>query len=118
MKAKKKGAHMDAEAFSELTESLNEALQHARGERHDLRTTTRENLPAPPRAMSGAQISHIRQGLNFSQAVFAHALNLNVKTVQGWEQGLRRPSGASLKLLAIAEVHPEILTSPYKKQSD
>jgi len=38
-------AHMSDEVFLELIESLEEALQHARGERTDLRTTV---LPVPP----------------------------------------------------------------------
>ena len=37
---KKTPPQMSAETFGELTESLNQALQHARGERTDLRTTT------------------------------------------------------------------------------
>jgi putative transcriptional regulator len=36
-------------------------------------------------------------------------LNVSVKTVQAWEQGVRKPSDAALKLLAIAEKHPEVL---------
>jgi putative transcriptional regulator len=41
--------------------------------------------------------------------VFARLLNVSVKTVQGWEQGVREPSDASLKLLAIAKKRPEVL---------
>jgi len=36
-------------------------------------------------------------------------LNVSVKTVQAWEQGLRQPSDAALKLLTIAKKHPEAL---------
>ena len=39
MNRKKK--YMSDEEFARLEESLNEALQHARGERHDLRKTVR-----------------------------------------------------------------------------
>jgi len=51
----------------------------------------------------------LRQQLNLSQAVFASVLNVSVKTVQAWEQGLRQPSDAALKLLTIAKKHPEVL---------
>ena len=44
----KKSKYMSEERFAELEESLQQALQHARGERHDLRTTV---LPAPPKPM-------------------------------------------------------------------
>ncbi len=36
-------------------------------------------------------------------------LNVSVRTVQAWEQGLRKPSDAALKLLTIAKKHPEVL---------
>src|SRR5215210_4870924 len=110
-KAEKRGAHkekkyMSDETFSELTESLNEALQHARGGRSDLRTTT---LPTPPPQLSKREIVELRQRLSCSQSVFAAVLNVSVKTVQAWEQGVRVPSDAALKLLAIAKRRPEVL---------
>ncbi len=36
---------MDRKLFEELKESLQQAVEHAAGKRHDLRTTT---LPRPP----------------------------------------------------------------------
>jgi putative transcriptional regulator len=103
-----KKKYMSDEDFGELKESLAQALGHARGERHDLRTTV---LPAPPRPMKKAEIVKLRQSLNYSQAVFARVLNVSVRTVQAWEQGLREPSDAALKLLQIAKRHPEALIS-------
>jgi putative transcriptional regulator len=102
----KKKQYMSDEDFAELMLSLEQALQHARGERHDLRTTV---LPAPLRPMKKQEIVKLRQQLNLSQALFAHVLNVSVKTVQAWEQGLREPSDAALKLLTIAKKHPEVL---------
>jgi putative transcriptional regulator len=102
----KKKKYMSDEDFSELRLSLEQALQHARGERHDLRTTV---LPAPPKPMKKQEIVKLRQQLNLSQAVFASVLNVSVKTVQAWEQGVRQPSDAALKLLTIAKKHPEVL---------
>lgn len=102
----KKGKYMRDERFAELEESLQQALEHARGERHDLRTTVRI---APPKPMKKTDIVELRQQLNLSQPLFASALNVSVKTVQAWEQGLREPSDAALKLLTIAKKHPEVL---------
>ena len=98
--------YMSEDAFSELTESLNQALEHARGDRTDLRTTV---LPAPPPPLSKEEIVALRQRLSCSQSVFAAVLNVSVKTIQAWEQGSRVPSDAALKLLAIANSHPEVL---------
>jgi DNA-binding transcriptional regulator YiaG len=47
--------------------------------------------------------------LNASQVLFALLLNVSPKAVQSWEQGLRRPRAAALKLLAIAKNNPQVL---------
>jgi len=99
---------MSDELFGELKESLNQALQHASGKRADLRVTV---LPAPPSPMSRSEIVKLRGELNCSQAVFARLLNVSLKTVQAWEQGLRQPGDAALKLLTIARKNPEALLS-------
>lgn len=49
----------------------------------------------------------IKSGL--SQAEFAAALGVSKRTLEQWEQGLRKPSGAAKQLLKIAERHPEVL---------
>ena len=98
---------MDKKLFADLKESLNEAIEHAEGKR-ELRTTT---LPRPPKKLSGAEIAHLRGRINVSQAVFARYLNVSVKSIQAWEQGTGKPSGAALKLLSLAEKQPEILFS-------
>ncbi|MGH9845113.1 MAG: helix-turn-helix domain-containing protein [Blastocatellia bacterium] len=103
---KKQEKYISDDEFAELKESLQQAIEHARGERHDLRTTV---LPAPPKPMKKLEIIKLRQQLNLSQVLFAHMLNVSVKTVQAWEQGLREPSDAALKLLTIAKKHPEVL---------
>lgn len=97
---------MDKKLFADLKQSLKEAAEHARGGRRDLRTTT---LPRPPQKMQSADIVALREQMNASQAVFAHYLNVSVKTVQSWEQGIGRPSGAALKLLSIAKKNPTML---------
>lgn len=98
---------MDKELFEELKQSLQEMVEHSEGKR-ELRTTT---LPRPPQKFSAAEIAALRGEINVSQSVFAHYLNVSVKSVQAWEQGTGKPSGAALKLLSIAKKSPEILFS-------
>jgi len=107
-KKPKKQEYMSDELFGELMQSLDQALQYSHGEQINARTTV---LPAPPKPMSRREIIKLRQRLNYSQAVFAHLLNVSVKTLQAWEQGVRVPSDAALKLLTIAKHHPEALIS-------
>ncbi|MCA9179783.1 MAG: helix-turn-helix domain-containing protein [Planctomycetales bacterium] len=47
-----------------------------------------------------------RQATGLSQAQFASLLGVSVRTLQGWEQGRKQPSGAARTLLAIARVNP------------
>jgi putative transcriptional regulator len=98
---------MEKDLFAELLESMNEALEHAKGKR-DLRTTV---LPAAPKPMNSAAVRRLRSRLNASQAVFASYLNVSTKLVQAWESDRRTPEGAALRLLRIAEKAPELLLS-------
>ena len=109
-RATKTGArrYMSGEAFGELEQSLNQALAHARGEQGEWEEK-RLVAPPPPESRSSANIVRLRHRLNCSQSMFARLLNVSTKTVQAWEQGTRKPSDAALKLLAVAEKHPEIL---------
>lgn len=47
-----------------------------------------------------------RQATGLSQARFAALLGVSVRTLQGWEQGRKQPSGAARTLLAIARANP------------
>jgi putative transcriptional regulator len=48
-------------------------------------------------------IKEIREQAQMSQAIFALALNVTTSLVSQWERGEKRPSGPSLKLLALAK---------------
>ena len=58
---------------------------------------------------SGQDIADLRAFVGFTQREFASALGISVRTLQGWEQGRRRPEGPSLALLRIAARHPRII---------
>ncbi|MEJ7624304.1 MAG: helix-turn-helix domain-containing protein [Pyrinomonadaceae bacterium] len=94
------------EFFEHLREGFTASIEHAKGTRKDLRTTT---FPRPPEELSAKEITEVRTRLNLSQSVFARYLNISPKTVQSWEQGHGKPNGASLKLLSITKKHPNVL---------
>ena len=72
-----------------------------------LTVQTVEMPSAPPRA-NARRVQQIRKGLEMSQAVFAATLNVSVKLVQGWEQGLRTCGRGELRLLELMTRHPKI----------
>jgi len=92
--------------FEQLRESLEDALAFEKGKVVDLRVA---EIPRPPERMAPRQIREIRNSLHASQALFALLLNVSPKAAQSWEQGLRRPRAAALKLLAIAKNNPQVL---------
>jgi len=53
--------------------------------------------------------SEVRAKIGMSQSAFAKLLGVSVRTLQEWEQGRRKPSGAAQTLLTIAQRHPEVL---------
>ena len=57
--------------------------------------------PPPVRAFEAADIKRLREGLKFSQPVFALHLHTTASTVRKWEQGETRPAGPALKLLNV-----------------
>lgn len=53
--------------------------------------------------------SEARQKTGLSQSQFAALLGVSVRTLQGWEQGRKQPSGAARTLLTIAQNNPKAL---------
>ena len=53
--------------------------------------------------------ARVRKASGLSQMEFAEVLGVSVRTLQDWEQGRRKPSGAAATLLKIAEKNPDLL---------
>lgn len=68
-------------------------------------------MPPRPKPLKPADIRSLRGSLNASQALFARLLNVSPNAVESWEQGIRQPRQATLKLLHIAHKNPAVLLS-------
>jgi putative transcriptional regulator len=86
----------------EMTRAMHGAglVDGAELERTTIRMLGRDALPKVI-PMSPAEIVAVRERAGVSQAVLAGYLNVGVATVSQWERGVRRPTGAALKLLNV-----------------
>ena len=94
-----------------LVGSAREAVEIERGRLEPARIsqhTAADSTVQPPPAYGAHRIREIRARMRLSQSVFADALNVSAETIRAWEQGKREPDGATLRLLEVAEQHPEV----------
>lgn len=91
--------------FEQVKTGLEDCLAHAQGEL----TLATIRVPAPPPKANPRRIAALRRNLHMSQSVFAATLNVSTKTVQSWEQGVREPNEASLRLLQIIGSQPSVV---------
>lgn len=75
---------------------------------HKLLAATREMAAGQGKVVHSPMIA-ARLATGLSQGQFAALLGVSVRTLQEWEQGRRKPSGAALTLLRVAERHPDVL---------
>ncbi|HEY7886291.1 MAG TPA: helix-turn-helix domain-containing protein [Cellvibrionaceae bacterium] len=61
------------------------------------------------------EVAAARLKTGLSQSQFAQALHISPRTLQEWEQGRRKPSGAAHALIQIAFRHPEVITESLKE---
>jgi len=60
---------------------------------------------AATQTIAPAAIRQLRESNRVSQPVFARYLNTSESTIEKWETGTNKPSGAALKLLSVVQKH-------------
>ena len=80
----------------------------------DLLQAVRE-MKAGQLSVVSSPVVEARQRTGLSQSQFAALMGVSVRTLQGWEQGRKQPSGAALTLIAIASTNPKALLAVMQK---
>jgi putative transcriptional regulator len=94
-----KKKYMDNADFDALLNAVGEAGAIMRGEVKPSRRFSIEAL----------DVTAIRNEFKLSRNKFAQMIGVSARTLEGWEQGRRQPTGAARIFLVIASKHPEIV---------
>lgn len=60
-----------------------------------------------------SSVTQAREATGLSQSQFASLLGVSDRTLPGWEQGRKQPSGAARTLLAIASIKNGCIVQPF-----
>jgi putative transcriptional regulator len=88
---------MDEKLFSDLLESVKWMKRHQAGKTRGGRTTQVKTPDA----------KEVRARTNLPQSDFARLIGVSVRTLQNWEQGHRKPTGAAAALLRAVSADPQ-----------
>jgi len=91
-----------------LTEAELEAYEAKRDLAAELLQSVREMKAGETEVVLPLAVE-ARKRTGLSQSQFAALLGVSVRTLQGWEQGRKQPSGAACTLLTIARTNPKAL---------
>ena len=86
-------------------QGLQEVLEFEKGTRK-LRIDKIKIIPVEE--MSTQEIKNIRIKLQMSQPAFASIIGVSKKTVEAWETGTNKPSGASARMLQLIKKRPDV----------
>jgi len=88
---------------NELIQAMEEAVEYMQGEKEGFVT---HKIKVP----DNIDVPKIRKSMKLTPTQFANKFGISYKTVQHWEKGDRRPTGAARILLAILENEPNIIS--------
>ena len=84
------------QAFQSIKQGLNEAINHARGDKRGAMVYQPHEIDVPG----------LRTRLGLTQEQFAARFGFSVATLRHWERGDRSPNGAALVLLNVIDKDP------------
>lgn len=92
-------------AFTEISEGLKDAANHAKGKKSGV-------VEHSPEALN---VRAIREKTGMSQERFCATFGISIGTLRHWEQGLRTPRGAARVLLKVVDRNPKAVIAAVKE---
>ena len=87
--------------FDDLQQGLQEASEYEKGQG---KACVKTYMILPIKEYSNTEIRAIRMKAGMTQSVFASYMGVSKKTVEAWEAGTNRPSGAASRILTMMEI--------------
>ncbi len=95
-----------SDMFDSIMTGLNEAIEDAKSMSKKL--PRRVVTVVPVKEYNADDVKKIRNSIGMSQKTFASYLGVSDKTVEAWESGVNRPSGAASRLLNMMEMDDKL----------
>ena len=106
-----------SKVYESIMTGLTEAVEDAQSKDKKLRR--RVVTIVPVKEYSASEIQAIRKSTGLSQRLFAGYMGVSDKTVEAWEAGKNRPSGAASRLLTMMEMDADLTKEfPFVKVLD
>ena len=94
--------------YASIIAGLAEAVEDARST--DKKLNRRVVTVMPVKEYRAADVQKIRKATGLSQKLFASYMGVSDKTVEAWEAGTNRPSGAASRILTMMEMNHNLTT--------
>ena len=92
--------------YDSILTGLSEALEDAESKEKKLKRRTVSIMPI--KEYDAQEVQNIRKKTGLSQKLFAGYMGVSTKTVEAWEAGTNRPSGAASRILNMLEIDAEL----------
>ncbi|MGN0504971.1 MAG: helix-turn-helix domain-containing protein [Lachnospiraceae bacterium] len=94
--------------YESIIAGLAEAVEDAKST--DKKLNRRVVTVMPVKEYRAADVQKIRKATGLSQKLFASYMGVSDKTVEAWEAGTNRPSGAASRILTMMEMNHNLTT--------
>ena len=94
--------------YESIVTGLSEAIDDAKSTEKKLKRRIVSIVPV--KEYSAQEIKDIRGTTGLSQKLFASYMGVSDKTVEAWESGVNRPSGAASRILSMMEMNKNLIT--------